>query len=242
MSRLRLCLASLLLAATTSACAPNLSAQRTTIAPTAPAKLEARIDRAAVRAKLAARREHTMQGFLAYRDAQIYPMNNLPGGGFRHVWVDSANHLCAAATLVSKDWGRDASIRVGNGNVEIRLADIHDGALADWMLTTGMTHAELVAIQAPGFMGRENQQIQELPVREAEVLRLYQLYIDVERQMRSLWDENLDHATDELMQHPEVARALLRDQIAGPGVYARDGVRDASADPAPPEPAPAPEA
>ena len=228
MSRLRLCLASLFVAAAASACAPNLQQQQ--VAPVTvrtpgdarPAKPA--LDRAALRAKLAARREQVMQRFLAYREARTYPINNLPGGGFRHVWLDDFGHLCAAATLVSNDWGRDAAIRAGAANREIKIADVKQGPLADWVLTTGLTHAELVAIQVPGFEQPVIVEPGEDQQRTAEVNRLYGIYLDVERQMRSLWDENLDLATDALMQHPELARGVLADRMAGPGVYGKPPV------------------
>jgi len=213
MSRLRLCLASLLLASAVSAGCTSTTA----VAPQRPISHERQLDRAAVRAKLAARRTQTFQRFLAYRDAQVYPVNALPGGGFRHVWIDNDGHLCAAATLISADWGHDATARVGQENVEIKIADVTSGPIADWMLMSGLTHHELVAIQAPGF------QIDVDPVgdlRVQEIVRLYQIYIDVERQLTSMWDESLDAAVDALMKRPELARELLRDQIAGPGRFA----------------------
>src|SRR5687767_11129582 len=107
MTRLHLCFASIAFALAASSAsadvAPAKAHTTTTVA----------IDRAAVRAKLAERRETTVKSFLAYRDARVYPINQLPGGGFRHVWIDRDGNLCAAATLISKDWGRDATIRVG---------------------------------------------------------------------------------------------------------------------------------
>jgi hypothetical protein len=60
--------------------------------------------------------------------------------------------------------------------------------------------------------------------RRLENDRLYQLYTDVERQLRSLWDRNLDAAVDALTRRPELARALLHGQVAGPGAYATDAI------------------
>ena len=57
-------------------------------------------------------------------------------------------------------------------------------------------------------------------MRQQEITRLYQIYIDVERQLTSMWDESLDDATDALMKRPDLARELLRDQVAGPGRFA----------------------
>ena len=120
MTRLRLAFAALSLSF--GACAVSGAHAKVPAHKTAVVEKQTQIDRAALRAKLAERRAETFKNFLAYRDAMVYPVNELPGGGFRHVWIDSRGNLCAAATLISKDWGRDAAIRVGKANVEIKLA------------------------------------------------------------------------------------------------------------------------
>lgn len=215
MTRLRLAFLSLSLsfaacAVTAQAKTPSVPAPEITIKDN-----QTEIDRAALRAKLAERRAVTFNNFLAYRDAMVYPINELPGGGVRHVWRDNNGNLCAAATLISKDWGRDAAIRVGKQNVELKLADIKAGPVLDWMLTSGMTRSELVAIQLPGHMDMPTE-------RELEINRMFSIYQDVERQVRSLDQQNLDLATDELMKHPALARQLLDGKVAGPGKFAKD--------------------
>ena len=57
------------------------------------------IDRAALKAKLAARRQAMFERFLAYREARIYPLS--PGPGRQHIWIDASGRLCAAATMIS---------------------------------------------------------------------------------------------------------------------------------------------
>jgi hypothetical protein len=171
------------------------------------------LDRAQVRAKLAERRKLAIKNFLAYRDAMVYPVNQLPGGGFRHVWFDGQNHLCAAATLISKDWGIEATKNAGKQNLELKMADVKVGPVLDWLLTSGLTRAEIVAIQVPGWEYKPSS-------REIEIGRLYSIYVDVERQLKSLDEQNLDLATDELMKHPALARELLAGRVAGPGKFA----------------------
>lgn len=210
MTRLRLCLASLLLASSLSACSTaHAGTGPATPSQLAPART---VDRAAVRAKLAARRAETVQNFLAYRDAWLYPVVQKPVGGFHHVWVDVHGNLCAAATLISKDWGREAAIRAG-GNGALKLSSVTSGPLADWILTSGLTHQEIVAIQVPGFNVRDHE-------RQTEIERLHAIYIDVERQLTDLADKNLDAAVDALMKRPELARGLVAGQVAGPGTFA----------------------
>jgi hypothetical protein len=212
MSRLRLVIASLLLssaAGCAAASAGTAVGKPVAVQPAKPA-----VDRAALRAKLAERRAITMSHFLAYRENRVYPLNNLPGGGLRHVWQDDNGNLCAAATLISWDWGFDSTVNVGKENREIALAKVASGPLADWILTSGLTHHEIVAIQVPG------SEMFPMPVqRNPEIERLYGIYLDVERQLTGLHDESLDLATDALMKRPDLARELLAGHVASAGKY-----------------------
>ncbi len=70
MSPLRLALGSLLLASTLAGCAAH-GTTSTLPNPSAPA--EVALDRAQVRAKLAARRASVIERFLAYREGRVYP-------------------------------------------------------------------------------------------------------------------------------------------------------------------------
>lgn len=212
MTRLRLAFAALALSL--GACAVTSAHANVPANPIPVVEKQTEIDRAALRTKLAERRASTFKNFLAYRDARVYPVNELPGGGFRHVWIDRTGNLCAAATLISKDWGREAATRVGKTDVELKLANVKSGPVLEWMLTSGMTRSELVAIQLPGSM--------EMPSnRDLEINRMFSIYLDVERQVRSLDEQNLDLAVDELMKHPALARQLLDGKVAGPGKFAK---------------------
>ena len=117
---------------------------------------------------------------------------------------------------------------VGREDNFVRFADVHDGPLYDWLLTSGLTHHEIVAIQAPAVYpdGRVEWDMPQIPDQGlmpspeiAEIQRLYDLYVDVERQLMSMWDESLDDATDELMEHPDLARSLIDGVAAGPGRF-----------------------
>ena len=199
-------LASLLLASSLTACAAASAAPEKP----APADTNVQLDRKQVRAKLAERRKEVIERFLAYREARVYPWNQTVPS-VKHLWFDARGNLCAAATLISYDWGRPSTMKVGENNRELALANITRGELADWIATSGLTHHEIVAIQAPGF----GIEIDNNP----EVERLYAIYKDVERQLRTLGDENLDLATDALMKRPDLARKLLAGKLPGPGKY-----------------------
>ncbi len=176
------------------------------------------VDRAQLRTALAARREVTIARFLAYRERKVYPVGMLPGGGFHHVWRDDQGNLCAAATLLAADWGKPAAEKIGAANVELKLAAVTSGPVADWMLSTGLTHHELVAIQVPGWEPQPHPSQPEPKAdpqaRAREVERLYGIYVDVERQLTDLADESLDELTDAVMKRPDLARQIIAGQPA----------------------------
>ena len=228
-------LSSLLLATSLTACLATKTEPRKPVS----AETQIQLDRAQIRAKLAERRKVMIERFLAYREARVYPWNRLVPST-RHIWFDDQGNLCAAATLISYDWGRKSTMRVGETDRGLELAKVTSGDVADWILTSGLTHHEIVAIQAPAIG------IDDPMLRSPEINRLYALYTDVVRQLRTLGDENLDLATDALMKRPDLARQLLADKVPGPGKFKTapslpsDPVAPPAPEPAPiPEPAPA---
>jgi hypothetical protein len=195
------------------------SSQPSSTAITAPIVTPApSLDRVQVRAALATRRAETMKRFVAFREARVYPMNTATDTAL-HIWVDPYGTLCAAATLVSLDWGVPASQAIGAENNAIDLADVHDGAIADWILTTGLTQGEVVAIQRPAPPRPREPDAAEV-ARTAEIERRYQLWVAVEHQLTASWEASLDAATDALIARPALARQLLGGVAAGPGRYA----------------------
>jgi len=207
----------LLFALSFGACAPHAQPVAT---PTIVAHDQA-IDRAKLRDALEQRRKTSVVRFLAYREARVYPQNTYVDGP-RHVWLDAQGHLCAAATIISGDWGRAATENVAAENNFIALADVHDGPLYDWILTSGLTHSEIVAIQVEPIGDEPPEQPAPSPVVPApdDTQRLYTIYVDVERQLTQMWNEDLDAATDALMKRPELARRVLDGLAAAPGRFA----------------------
>ncbi len=222
-------LSSLLLATSlllTGACssATRTAADAGTTGPIHTVRVEPRepdVDRAALRAELKQRRDASVARFLAYREAKVYPINSYTPG-LQHVWIDELGHLCAAATVISADWGFDVTAAVAIEDNFVRLADVTDGPLAEWMLTSGLTHHEIVAIQEPmeGPDGRFGMMAPDPQPDPAEQARLYAIYVSVERQLASLEDENLDLAVAALAAHPDLARRFLAGELPGPGKYA----------------------
>lgn len=89
-----------------------------------------------------------MRAFRTYARRGVYPHNYYNNGSL-NVWIDGDGHMCAAATMIWKSGARSLVRATQQENTFIRLADVTDGALMDWILLSGLTHAEVVAIQAP---------------------------------------------------------------------------------------------
>jgi hypothetical protein len=94
---------------------------------------------------LAARRAQMIGWLHDYREAGAYPTDaqGLP----RSVFVDDRGVRCPMAWLIHES-GRDDLVeavhREANG---VRLAEVHDGPLHDWMLASGLTQEEIALVQ-----------------------------------------------------------------------------------------------
>jgi hypothetical protein len=94
---------------------------------------------------LAARRAQMLEWLREYREAGAYPTD--AAGNPLSVFVDAKGVRCPMAELIHKS-GRDDLVdavhREGNA---VRLADVHDGPLYDWMLSSGLTEEEIALVQ-----------------------------------------------------------------------------------------------
>jgi hypothetical protein len=96
-------------------------------------------------AELAAGRARMIQWLHAYAQAGRYPADasGMPLSVFR----DARGVRCPMAELIHRS-GRDdlvdAVARQANG---LRLADVHDGPLYDWMMHSGLTRDEIAMVQ-----------------------------------------------------------------------------------------------
>jgi len=160
--------------------------------------------RADVRAALAKRRAHNLAAFHAYWTAGVYPHNSYRVGPL-NVWRDEAGHFCAAATMIDKDGQHQLAEDTATTNDNIRLLDVTTGPLLDWMLTSGLTIEDVDMIQAPMVMP-SRVDTQTLAKEDA---KLKKGYIATEAYLKKHAAEDLDIATTRLMDHPDLARALV---------------------------------
>lgn len=196
--------------------APPPDTARAPISLEAPRRLELDIEqtptlndamRARLRKVLIDRRDRNVRAFAAYVKRGSFP-HNFENDGVLNVWRDREGHLCAAATMISRSGAKKLVNQVAKADNFIRLADVTEGALLDWILTSGLTHAEVVAIQEP-FMGRE-EPMRPRDWRTAEDARLRARYAEVQRMLASERASSLDAAIDALAARPDLVAKLIR--------------------------------
>ena len=162
------------------------------------------LDRATVRAKLAANRKANLARFRAYQQAGVFPVNSFEDRKL-NVWMDADGHICAAATII-KASGQDELVqRVAEQTNFIRLADVRQGPLMDWILTSGLTQEEIAAIQEP-FMFQPRV---DPKLARAETSRLLKRYKQVDAMIVRGASRSLDLAAKRLLDHPELAQTLV---------------------------------
>lgn len=164
--------------------------------------------RAKLKKVLATRRAKNLAAFKAYVTAGVYPHNEEAPGEL-NIWIDDEGHRCAAAQMI---WASGAHAMVEQQAAAdnfIRLANATDGPLLDWILTSGLTHDEVVLIQRP-FVGRPQRP--EKPLvnwRLAADRALRVKYDGILRELARGRNASLESAVDALMARPDLVAAML---------------------------------
>ncbi|MFO0548161.1 MAG: hypothetical protein U0271_07220 [Polyangiaceae bacterium] len=124
------------------------------------------------REHLAKNRARHLEQLNAYWKAKSFPINrdlNIIGNVFR----DEDGHLCAVANMIDKDGGNaDLLDETAKNNNFIRLIDVHEGPLYDWVLTSGFTQEEIAMIQVPYMPERQvnlDEERERISARLADV-------------------------------------------------------------------------
>lgn len=110
--------------------------------------------------ELAARRAQMIGWLREYREAGQYPTD--VAGRVASVFVGVNGVRCPMAELMHKSGRDDLVAAVAKDNNTIRLADVHEGPVYDWMLSSGLTLDEINMVQGIaridyGWMRREIQ-------------------------------------------------------------------------------------
>jgi hypothetical protein len=173
------------------------------------------VNRAALRTKLLENRRANVARFHAYRIAGVYP-SNVFNNSHANICRDQQGHYCASATIIRMSGSTALVEKIAEDNNFFRIADVEQGPVMDWILTSGLTQAELVMIQKPfspvtKLPAREpTETIAISPtMRKKETARLAKLYKEIEQKLAKNQRANLEVAVDRLMKNPELARQLL---------------------------------
>jgi hypothetical protein len=171
------------------------------------------VDRDAVRAKLVAARADNLARFRAYQRKGVFPSNTYAEGRL-NVWRDEAGNLCAAATIINASGATDLVEQVAEESNFIRLADVTTGPLMDWILTSGLTQAEIAAIQEPFSPVMMEPGIAPVVavdprLRRAEDQRLMRTYRQVDALIVKSEESSIELALNRLMARPALARSFV---------------------------------
>ncbi len=173
---------------------------------TAPERVDVPDERSSKRSQLAANRARNLDELHAYWTAGVFPRNEeLPMVG--NVFRDADGHLCAAANLMQKDGRGELVDRTARRDNFIRLAEVEDGELHEWILQSGFTQEEIAMIQVP-----------YMPVHlisvEEERARLQQHLEAVESRLRDDTEQSLSIAVRELERVASSRAATKQQPIA----------------------------
>ena len=173
------------------------------------------VNRAALRTKLLENRRANIARFHAYRVAGVYP-SNVFTNTLANIWRDQQGHYCAAATIIRMSGNTALVEKIAEENNFFRIADVEQGPVMDWILTSGLTKEELVVIQKPFRPVTTNPVLEpeetiaiSPAMRKKETARLAKLYKEIEQKLVRNQRANLDLAVDRLMKNPELARRML---------------------------------
>ena len=177
-----------------------------------PAVSVERAQRAKLRAILAERRAKNVAAFRRYVVAGVYPHNVNPTpdvdgfGEELNIWIDNEGHRCAAAQMIWASGAHELVEQQAAADNLIRLANVTDGPLMDWILTSGLTHDEVVLIQRP--FRRPPPQPPANWRKQAD-RRLRVKYDGIVRELARGRNASLDAAVDALMARPDLVEAML---------------------------------
>lgn len=154
--------------------------------------------RAQLRAQLAERRALNLERFERYARRGEFPDNHLRPG-MLNVLIDDEGKICAAANLMALDGLMGLVQQTADASNTLRFADVHQGPLLAWMLSSGFTQEEIDLIQEPyDFIPVDEPRL--VPRREdAEQARLRARFREVARTLRRNRERSLDVALERLL-------------------------------------------
>jgi len=181
------------------------------------------LDRDTVRAALVKARATNLAAFRTYQSKGVFPSNTFKNKKL-NVWLDADGHFCAAATIIKMSGQDELVNKVAEQNNFIRLADVKQGPLMDWILTSGFTQDEIAMIQEPFMPVMKAPPVEpskpilankvDAKKRAAEDARLLAKYKQVEKSLVKNQKKSLEKAVDRLMKNQQLAFQLIDSQAS----------------------------
>lgn len=174
------------------------SAQRAS-ASDRPASADSRL-----RAHLADQRDRMIDRLHDYWTRGDFVQNPDPQGGPGNFILDDRGKPCPLASIIIESGHRDLVLQAARANNNVKIVDLQDGPVLDWILSSGLTQEECVLIQQPSMSGRSSAPI----VRRQDTDRLAGRLAEVESTLRESTERSLGLAMKRLQaaRHARVPR------------------------------------
>ena len=158
-----------------------------------------------LRAVLSEQREHMIGRLHDYWTRGDFVQNPDPKGGPGNFILDDRGKPCPLASIIIESGRRDLVYEAARTNNNVKIVDLHDGPVLDWILSSGLTQEECVLIQRPSKSGEAAAPI----VRRQESERLAAQLSEVEQTLRASTERSLNVALKRLQSalHARAPRA-----------------------------------
>jgi len=166
-------------------------------------------DAVSMRAELAKHRQEQIARLEQYAAAGKFPRNRV-SPTLINVMRDDEGRLCAVANLIHLDGGDAAIDAAVKQNNFMKIAEQKEGAIHDWVMTSGLTAEEIAFIQAPYMPAEPSADFQKL-----EVERLQAHFKVAIRMLKDKSEQSLDLAVARLADMKS-DKALANTQFATP--------------------------
>lgn len=149
---------------------------------------------AAWRTWLTEQRHTQIARLRAYAEAGVFPQNDeMPG--MLSMLVDDEGHPCAMASLVIQSGHPGLISRLSTQDNALQFGDQTEGALYEWILTSGLTIEETAFVQEPDFFVSDTLDPEQRALMvQAETERLRIHFLSAALQLEAYEATSLDTA------------------------------------------------
>lgn len=120
-------------------------------------------------APLRAERARNIDRLREYRLRGIYPRNEDHPDKPLPCFIDNHGAICAVGYLVEQSAGRDVAEWINQRYQYATVAEMDSPALTAWIARSGLTKAEVMTIQEPGWRGNRSGLSQEIVLQSARM-------------------------------------------------------------------------